>query len=105
MTDTPTNAPVSEVTEAMIKQAWADFVNCRDDQYFGNRTKMKKQFTVLRKFAAAITAMSARSPGWEAEAVAMVKRIHDRAHDAPLPSEYILDEAADLLQKMVGIKS
>lgn len=107
MTDTLTNALVSE---AMIKQAWADFVNCQDDQYFGHKTEMEKQFTVLRKFAAAIAAMSARSPvGWEDEARAMIADLDVTARnlaraDHLNPAVHVMHRAADLLQKIAGVE-
>jgi hypothetical protein len=36
--------------EDLVRKAWADFVNCQDDRYFGNRSKMDRQLDVLRKF-------------------------------------------------------
>jgi hypothetical protein len=38
-------------SEEQVEKAWADFVNCEIDCYFGNRTKMQKQLDVLRAFA------------------------------------------------------
>lgn len=35
--------------DAAYRAAWAEFVNCQDDRYFGNHTKMAKQLEVLRK--------------------------------------------------------
>jgi hypothetical protein len=53
--------------EARIKQAWANFVNCQDDMYFGNRTKMEKQLAVLRRLVADARASHHSTPGDERE--------------------------------------
>ena len=39
------------VSDAVIEKVWADFVNCHDDRYFGNKTKRAHQLIVLRRFA------------------------------------------------------
>jgi len=37
--------------EKLAERAWADFVNCQDDKYFGHRTARAKQLAVLHRFA------------------------------------------------------
>ena len=45
----------STVSPEVIEQVWAEFVNCEDDRYFGNRTKREKQIAILQRFAAALS--------------------------------------------------
>jgi hypothetical protein len=47
---------MSDLCERLVEKAWADFVNCQDDRYFGNRTKREKQLSVLHRFAADVLA-------------------------------------------------
>jgi hypothetical protein len=51
-----------ETVEEFYLKAWGEFVNCQDDRYFGNRTKMEKQLDVLRKHFVPRAALASLQP-------------------------------------------